>query len=51
MVNENNTIFRMELKGRFRTGTSNPPGLGAIPLGYLHRPTDATLKAKWSKLD
>jgi type II secretory pathway pseudopilin PulG len=51
MVNENSTIFRMEVKGRFRTGTSNPPGLGAVPPGSLHWPTDATLKSRWSKLD
>jgi type II secretory pathway pseudopilin PulG len=39
-VNENNTIFREATTGSSRRGWATPPGLTAIPPGYLSWPND-----------
>jgi len=48
-VNENNTIFRWELDGPGRTGTSSPPGLKNVPAKFLDWPSDEALKKNWSE--
>jgi type II secretory pathway pseudopilin PulG len=47
-VNENNTIFREALTGKPRSGMQAPPGLDAIPGGYLDWPADSNLKTYWN---
>ena len=49
VVNENNTIFRSATSGTVKPSTTNPPGNLVAP--YTAFPSDANLKAYWSKLD
>ena len=50
VVNENNTIFRSATSGAVKTSTTNPPGLITTP-EYANFPSDANMKAFWSKID
>ena len=50
VVNENNTIFRSATSGAVKTSTTNPPGLITTP-AYANFPSDANMKAFWSKID
>jgi type II secretory pathway pseudopilin PulG len=50
-VNENNTIFRFEIEGEQRTGTTHPPGFRNVPAKFLEWPNDDDLKKIWSPID
>lgn len=50
IVNENNTIFRRELKDDVKASDKVPPGRLKLA-GFTDWPSDDELKANWSKLD